>query len=326
MPYTGVCPTCGKAFGSRRPKVFCGLRCYIDSPQLKAQLMAQHSKATAAAILKKTGEDRKPNVEIACLNCGVKRIVNPSEAKRRKYCNALCYRQYMAGRFDRWIASPQAIALPQAFDEFLSQESLPCLVDGCNWEGKRLGNHVNFAHGISAEEFKRAAGFNLKTGLVTPEMFQKLSERPHIHLAFMDEASEAARARGRQPPPVRRYRSLEGAEHSAKARALLTAGPSTKSPQICIACGAEFQPGPLDVNIKYCSIECRERWYKANRDALKFWLQCAKCLKDFEGSLDQQRRFERGHQVFCGRSCKGIHNASFRGKRSAAMPNDQPSG
>ena len=84
----------------------------------------------------------------------------------------------MAKRFDRWIANPQTLALPQAYDEFLTGEELPCLVEGCNWRGQWLSLHMNYTHGVPADEFKRAAGFNLKSGIISGPMREALAQRP----------------------------------------------------------------------------------------------------------------------------------------------------
>ena len=214
----------------------------------------------------------------------------------------------MAERFDRWIAAPQNIALPQGYDEFLSQNELPCLIEGCNWTGRHLGNHVNFAHGIPVEEFKRAAGFNKTTGLCTPAVSDTLANRPHLQdkealkAAFLENVS----TENSIPPVVRNYRSLEGREHRVKAISLLSCGPPKEVELVCIACGSEFHPGPLTVNAKYCSIECRNKWYKENRK--RAWLTCFGCGKDFEGSRQQELGFERGRPVFCGMKCRGRHN------------------
>jgi hypothetical protein len=100
-----------------------------------------------------------------CLKCG--KEFHARESERKKYCNEICRRQYMAERFDRWIASPETIALPQNYDEFLTQEKLPCLVDGCNFEGHKLSLHMNLTHGVTEREFKKLAGFNLSSGITS---------------------------------------------------------------------------------------------------------------------------------------------------------------
>jgi hypothetical protein len=311
--HEGTCRNCGKIFESRYAgKIYCGIKCYTSSPDFLNRLRLQAVKANAAHILKLTGETPKPKVEISCLNCGVVKIVRASRGKE-KYCNHRCYRQYMAGRFDRWIASPQAIALPQAYDEFLSQEELPCLIEGCDWVGRGLGNHVNFTHGIQVEEFKRAAGFNKKTGLVTPATSEALSARPHIHDNAFGGRRGANDFSTTPPPIVRNYRSLEGREHSAKARALMEATVELP-PRTCEGCGEEFQPAPLAWSAKFCSIQCRDAFYQRNRKNIKFWMNCSQCQKDFQGLINQRRRAERGLKVFCSIKCRQSHNGKKAGE------------
>lgn len=308
----GLCPTCGSEFKSRYEKLFCSMKCYVASDKFKAMLAQNSIKGSTARVLMLTGDVPQPMVEVRCLNCGATRIVTPSEAKTRRYCSARCYRAYMAARFDRWIASPEAIALPQGYDEFLCRNELPCLVDGCDWVGLSLGNHVNFAHGIPVEEFKRAAGFNLGTGLVTPAIAEKLSERPHIHQAtFGDKRGEGATAEGAKV--TRNYKSLEGREHHAKARALLHATVAL-SPRNCQLCGIEFEPQAGGWNTKYCSRKCRAAWYKRNRNLAEFWMTCALCGSDFKGTVSQRRRVDSGLKVFCGVGCRQKNNGRIAGE------------
>lgn len=307
--FPGTCATCGETFQSRYPgRIYCSMKCYVKSPQFIEMAKKNVKKANAASVLKSTGELPKPKVQIICLHCGTPRIVKPSESDK-KYCSKRCYRKYMAERFDRWIAAPQDIALPQGYDEFLSQEELPCLVGGCNWVGRHLGSHVNLAHGIPVEEFKRAAGFNLGSGLVTPAVAEALSARPHIHgHMFYGERYLGPPA----PALTRGYASLEGREHGMKARAIMAAD-TVFPPRTCIGCGQEYQPGTLNFCGKYCSVECREVTYQRYRKTLKFWMPCGNCQKDFQGSIDQQHRFERGLQVFCCIHCRQIHNGKASG-------------
>jgi hypothetical protein len=300
---------CKITFRSKYPKKFCGMRCYTTSREFIERVKSQARAASAARILKLTGHPPQPKVEVTCLNCGNKWIANASK-KNSKYCNQRCYRQYMAGRFDRWIASPQSLALPQAYDEFMSQNELPCLIDGCGWVGLHLSCHVNFAHGIPADQFKRAAGFNLKTGLVAPSLAQTLSERPHIHEATFGAGSMFDCNRPNQL--VRGYRSLEGSEHHAKARAILHA--TIEMPvRVCRACGAEFKLSPCGWGGLYCSIKCRNRYYLQNRKSIRFWMRCGLCGNNFQGSIDQYKRAEAAQVVFCSTHCRQVNNGRIAG-------------
>lgn len=311
--YAGNCQRCGMAFESRYAgRKYCSMKCYTSTTEFMERVRSQSKRANAAAVLKATGELPKPCIEIECLNCGTRKILKPSRA-HEKFCNKRCYREYMALRFDRWIAAPQTIALPQGYDEFLSSEELPCLVDGCNWVGVHLGNHVNMAHGIPADEFKRAAGFNKRTGLVTPALSEQLSGRPHIHENPFGGQAGSRDFRNHQPI-TKNYRSLEGSEHAAKARALMLDGPELP-PRICIGCGKEYSPGPIAFGAKFCSFDCRNSFYAKNIKMLKFWLNCGECRKDFQGGLYQQRSAERGNKVFCSRHCRQVNNGKIAGAK-----------
>jgi len=144
--------------------------------------------------------------------------------------------------------------LPQCYDEFMIQNELPCLIDGCDWVGKHLSVHVNEAHGIKAEDFKRAAGFNLSTGLVGLELHERLVERaiqidqliPFWDVSFPDRK-------------ISSYYSKEGREHHKKAMALLGNGPQRN----CHGCGKVFRQSTPCGHAKYCTIECRTISYAA---------------------------------------------------------------
>lgn len=216
-PLSGPCATCGSMFHSRgtAERRFCSMACYMVSDQLRIMLVANSPKAARAAGKKAQQVGTK---EIACLHCGATKRVRKSIS--RKFCSAACYRGYMAERFDRWVASPQSIALPQGYDEFLAQEHLPCLVDGCEWVGQHLSVHMNWAHGVPADEFKRAAGFNLGSGIVAAPLHAHFTAAPHNPDNLPPESAFPLRDRR----PRTTYRSLEGEEHRAKARALAKAG------------------------------------------------------------------------------------------------------
>ncbi len=166
----------------------------------------------------------------------------------------------MAKRFDRWIANPQTMALPQCYDEFMTVDELPCLIEGCGWVGRHLGTHVQLAHGILADDFKRAAGFNLSTGLVGAELHKLLVE---INTGKGDRERVIAAGEISNRHGLRGYYSSEASEHHAKARALAGNGPQ----RTCRGCGAIFQQSTPFGLAKYCTIECRERTYKKQRSA-----------------------------------------------------------
>lgn len=259
---SGPCNTCGKMFASRIDKMFCSMDCYTKSRQFQAMLAENRKKM----ITKKPELSKGKNVP--CLECGTEFYQKrPSKRKpARKYCSTTCYRSYLAKRFDRWVANPESMALPQCYDEFLDREELTCVVDGCDWKGRHLTLHMNWAHGVGADEFKRAAGFNITTGVIARPLAKILSEREVVGIAAnMDDASRAAAlALARAANPIR-YKSLEGREHARKARAMLVGlGPQ----RTCTGCGNVFQQSTSMGRALYCSRECRDSAYKEQRSRI----------------------------------------------------------
>jgi hypothetical protein len=243
---------------------------------------------------------------LPCIECGKPYYHKPSRPKH--YCSNICRRRYFEKRFDRWIANPQEIALPQAFDEFLTQNELPCLVKGCNWSGKQLSNHMNAAHGVPKDEFKRAAGFNLSSGIISAELAERLSQRERTGIAV------GTALRGHEHPsyvaPTRNYISLERREHYRKVRALSAGEPGPV--QTCRQCGKEFQQTTRFGKTLYCSTSCRSRFY-AGRE--KHSLTCGICGKSFLGSRAQARRVSQGAPVVCSMHCRQILNARSRQRK-----------
>ena len=261
----GPCKTCGKMFESRVDKMFCSMDCYIKSDQFrdmqsKHWALSDEVKAKISAKLKK-GKD------VTCLECGAEFYQKPSGKGHpaRKFCNTTCYRAYMAKRFDRWVANPESMALPQCYDEFLDSEELACVVEGCDWKGKHLTLHMNQAHGVRADEFKRAAGFNLTTGVIAKPLAEALRERQVVGFAANTDDAERAAARALAQDALAanpiRYRSLEGREHAKKARAMLGPGPQ----RTCKVCGKVFQQSTSMGRALYCSLKCREIAYAEQR-------------------------------------------------------------
>ncbi len=250
-PQYGPCPTCGNMFESRIPKIFCSMACYVASSKFKEML--KDNRDTAAVTHAKRLEEYRAANAITCKECGNEFYALPS-AKRR-FCNSRCYRAYFAKRFDRWVASPERIALPQGFDEFLTQQELPCLVDGCEWIGHNLSLHMNTTHGITADDFKRAAGFNLQTGVVSSTLSEAMSERAPVGIALNPKCPEPTLGRKRG------YLSLESKEHHAKARALAGEGP----PRICQVCRTDFRQSTIFGRAKYCSKKCQTKAMAAHR-------------------------------------------------------------
>jgi len=282
----GPCPECGKMFQSSQPKRFCSIECYAASPEL-AERLAKYNDA----------KKLPPNV---CPNCECE-----VTKKKRKFCNDICRREFFASRFDRWIASPQGLALPQCFDEFLTQESLPCLIAGCDWVGQKLGHHVNVVHGITAEKFKEIAGFNKSTGLTTPAVFLARSEM--LKMKWEEGKLEQLRPfePGHESVPHKSKLRLEGREHVKKARviAMLTMAANETTGK-CRECGETMSLG-LNGQRLYCSTKCRSVFYSKQRIAE---LICDYCGSAFEAKREQVARRRNGLKVCCSNDCRYAMN------------------
>jgi len=260
IPENGPCPTCGQMFRSKTAKTFCSLECYNKSPQFRDMLKKAGEKGNA-----KTQEIWAEKMKQTCPVCGE---VFRAKVSKRKYCSHLCYRKFKASLFDAWVANPQNIELPQGYDEFLLNDELHCLVDGCEWKGKHLSVHLNVAHGIYSDDFKKEVGFNLKTGLVVPELHEKMVSRDKVGVA----ASEELRGKGQETivkKGIKRnpYKSTEGRLNAKKSRMLdFRKGPI----RVCSGCGCEFEQTTVYGKSKYCTKECRSEHYaKTNKAKAK---------------------------------------------------------
>lgn len=291
-PVRGPCPICGERFRSYHAKTYCSMDCYAKSDQMRDMLRAHREKRT-----KESGGIQP----FSCLNCHKEVLASrPVSTRKRKFCSQSCYREYLAGRFDRWIADPQSISLPQNYDEFLLQEELPCLVEGCEWVGKYLSFHCNVAHGITAEQLKELAGFNRKTGLVSRDLHDKMSAR------------QQQWANG-QPPPVppqntdgvkRQPARPEGREHARKAMILMHGAVSDRV-KACRECGREIKQ-PLNGQRLYCSLQCRSAFYAS----YSVRLICGMCGAEFDGTANQERSAKRGGMICCSLKCRNTFVAS----------------
>lgn len=209
-----TCPVCGATFYTFSDRTYCSRECYV-----KSDVFRLARKEFAEKMIRQ-------RLESTCLQCGkvmsfiraLGRVyVRPTGKKSnpKKFCSRSCARLFFAARFDRASAAYPLIECPESYDEFLSQERLPCLVEGCDWFGKHLSIHINHAHGITASQLKAWAGFNRSTGVVCLSTLQALEARPSHGLANFDELSD--------PEAIRRCRGPmrpEGREHQAKGMAL----------------------------------------------------------------------------------------------------------
>jgi hypothetical protein len=297
VPFWGPCPQCGTMYHSRRRKKYCSLGCYVKSPDFAEVRM----RAQQAAAARHPVKDRRN-----CRHCGVEFFIKPSSHK--KFCCKNHSREYMAERFDRWIAAPESIALPQAYDEFLSQDELPCLVEGCGWHGRHLSAHMNFAHGVPAREFKRAAGFNLKTGVIGAGLRQQMEDRPHIQGATFGGPDTCGT---NLPGSPQSYISRERIEHARKSRALAVMdGPGPE--RICLTCGSGFIQTTKFGVTRYCSIVCRDQMGIEKYNRRIYALACSSCGVVFLGKRAQQLRAGRGLVVACSFHCRQVLNSRHR--------------
>ena len=197
----GPCPTCGEHFRSKaKGKLYCSQACYSESDQLQQHLLELKEKQS---------------FEWKCHHCG------KDAPRKRKFCNDFCRRTFFAERFDRFIANPEELSLPQNYDEFLDRDELPCLIEGCDWVGVGLSHHVNHAHGISSEKFKELGGFNRTTALMGVAARKARSEQI---LRLIEEGiifpSEDRYPVWEAPNSGTYELRPEGKEHWAKAMAL----------------------------------------------------------------------------------------------------------
>lgn len=301
---TKTCPTCGMPFQSRSPKRFCSLSCYTTSEEFLARVRAQSLKANAASQ-RARGFEPSLGVTAKCLECNKDIHVKPSQRKHR-YCSRVCYRKYLAKRFDRFIANPERIALPQNYDEFLTGELLNCLVDGCFWKGHTLSQHMNLTHGVPAQQFKRMAGFNLSSGIVSVSLQQSLSERAIAqggaeHMASFRGDAIVASKKAQQEEGRTIYRSREASEHWKKGRLLTTVTPVGR---VCKGCGREFAQNMPFGRALFCGKDCRAVSYSKQASIKQFPLVCDVCGGPFEGTADQKRRAAKALPVMCSMECR----------------------
>lgn len=271
----GPCPTCGIEFNSKtKGKRFCSIECYTSSEEMLSRL-AEHNANKA--------KDWK------CHHCG------NDAPRKRKFCNDFCRRRFFSERFDRFIANPETIALPQNFDEFLNRDELPCLIEGCDWVGSGLSYHINFHHGIDPDKFREMVGFNATTALMGVAAREKRSEimRGLIEKGIIIPGSYPLKDCQRGGKPLR----LEGREHWKKSMAM---GGMDKLIKAGIA-SSQSEEG------RRRSSEIAKR---TAEQMPKVTLVCHECGKEYETPKNQEKRSK-----FCGLKCR---NASSRKRRNSS--------
>jgi hypothetical protein len=293
-PVRGPCQQCGEMYRSHHNRFFCSLQCYIRSPKFVA---AQREADKGAGPVAKS-----------CRGCGVDFEVAYKGRKYRHFCRPTCRRKYFADRFDRWVANPESIALPQNYDEFLDRETLSCPVDGCEWEGANLSIHCNHVHGIPSDRFKEILGFNKTTGLCTPAVSEALRSRDNCPglsaeaLAEMRPKTSGGRAELRP----------EGREHARKMSAdLATTIDPNKPPVPCRHCGVPVSQMMIGKRV-FCSPACQQDCHKAlgraRRLEKKHPLICSKCGASFLGTKYQNDGAAAGKPVACSGRCRARLN------------------
>lgn len=152
-----------------------------------------------------------------CAHCGKDFYLTRTMIKRKaKTCSRVCWRAWLAARFDRAIAHVEELENVSGYDEFLSGARLHCLVAGCEWFGHNLALHMNQSHGKCVEEVKAIAGFNKGTALVSATMARNLSLRNN---GGSIESIAVAREHSRRSGCKQEVRQ-EAIEHMEKAAAL----------------------------------------------------------------------------------------------------------
>lgn len=250
----GPCRTCHEFFLSREQRPFCSLACYwkcgkgTTTPKPSSE--SAESRERRAASLR-TGK------YVKCLDCSTQIYEKPS--RPRRFCNQICYRSYMASRFDRHIGNPATIEKMQGYDEFLDQDELSCMVADCEWHGKHLSLHVNYAHGITAEELKILAGFNLGSGIIAKPTAELYRARSLTGVALLATCDAGRLDKLRSLSRTHNYHSREASEHIIKSRALVakTPGPERE----CRGCSVRFQQSTPMGRTLYCTKVCRNSHY-----------------------------------------------------------------
>ena len=260
IPARGPCKHCGVEFSSRTAKKYCSIKCYTSSDAFKETSKAALKLALTDEAREKQAKTARTGHECECKECGI--LFYRKKQSTKIFCSRPCYRSYFAKRFDRHVANPEGMALPQCYDEFLDKELLSCPVDGCSWKGLHLTLHANYTHGMRSREFKRATGFNLGSGLIAKPLARAFSDR-ELRGVALDQPEGVREMAMEALEGVVRYRSKEAAEHQTKFRAdaVLKAGPQRN----CAGCNTAFRQSTIFGRAKYCSVECRENHYSLLR-------------------------------------------------------------
>jgi ssDNA-binding Zn-finger/Zn-ribbon topoisomerase 1 len=300
----------------------------------------------------KRGVELGKRYVLKCLECAEPMLCYPSQAKgstrtkgpragrtsRKRFCSKACGRAYLSKRFDRFIANPEIIPLPQNYDEFLDKQCLPCLIADCEWEGHQLSTHMNMVHGVTARQFKKLAGFNNGTGVVSRELHLRLRDlrkgtgnpnilpwegfpppapraparpetkqrRSKLLLLQSDEISirSTALMKKRMDDPVERQRAAE------RLNRVYQQAISTWVFAPCKRCKVLFPTHVAPYGAKRCPsckiIRQQEKnaTWRRKSDTLT---ACAACGQHFLGRRRWQSPSEAGKPHYCSAECRRIH-------------------
>lgn len=217
------CQTCKTDFLSEvTTRRFCSVKCRANHPEFKAR-MAAIGSARKGQPAPQCGPDRTGDEQPCANGCGtaVYRTAARQGIRTRRYCSRTCYHQHLARLFDREIGVVSILPTLHNFDEILASPQLQCVMPGCAWHGHNLSLHMHLEHGIPEHEFKAAAGFNRRTGVISATLRQK-TEHDRTPPAEATRTARAAIRNKTNKPPARR----EAIEHHQKAMALRMTQPT----------------------------------------------------------------------------------------------------
>lgn len=248
----------------------------------------------------------------------------------KKFCDLTCFRKHRNNRFERNLKDPAVVAHPKSYGEFLdSGEKIACLVDGCDWMGKNLSLHMNYSHGISADDFKKAAGFNRSTGVVCRELSERMSQHSlsncelesfhliapyrHPYANSQPISPEAIENRGNANAIIDlrgRGRKISATLSTDANRSIarqrlrdrISSGKNTR--RNCLFCSMTF----LSLSVgrsRYCSKKCQLRAREDRESRQAFCtLECSHCGKSFMASKRQASNKAHGKGIYCSAECK----------------------
>jgi hypothetical protein len=265
--------------------------------------MAKQNIDISEEIKKKLPKNFKTRQTKKCRQCGKTFY---SKLTASKYtCGEICSRKYFSERFDRWVASPEKLSLPQNYDEFLTKEKINCLVEGCSFVGHHLSMHMNRYHGVQETDFKKLAGFNLSSGITSltlKERSKKQSNAGKFTVAIKKYYAAKKRLE-KKINPWRKSGISETEIDNNKTKFLSDAAKKISadtgvSAKVLSAAVSSFLDGARrKAKRDYISLEKKEHLVKANalNSLQRGDRKCLYCSKGFFGI---------SRQIFCSVLCQ----------------------